>query len=78
MYMKMEELGWKENHWIEAIGIEDTEKNIINERQGLKIWEIYIKELYNGANATDDLEVKVEEEIDADEKGPYILHSELE
>jgi len=76
--MKMEELGWKENHWIEAIGIEDTEKNIINERQGLKIWENYIKELCNGANATYDLEVEVEEEVDADEKGLYILHSELE
>jgi len=32
MYMKMEELGWKENHGVEAIGIEDTKKNIIDER----------------------------------------------
>jgi len=38
----------------------------------------YIKELCNGATATDDLEVEVEEGVDADEKGPYILHSELE
>jgi len=44
----------------------------------MKIWENYIKELRNGANATDDLEVEVEGEVDADEKDPYILHSELE
>jgi hypothetical protein len=40
--------------------------------------ENYIKELCNGANTTDNLEVKVEGEGDEDEKGPYILHSELE
>jgi hypothetical protein len=33
MYMKTEELGWKENHGIETIGIEDTEENIIDVRQ---------------------------------------------
>ena len=42
MYMKTEELGWKENHGIETIGNEDTEENIIGERQVLKIWENYI------------------------------------
>jgi hypothetical protein len=42
------------------------------------MWENYIKELCSGAYATDDLEVEVEGEVDADEKGPYILHSELE
>jgi hypothetical protein len=78
MYMKAEELGWKENHGIETIGIEDIEDNVINERQVLKIWENYIKKLCNGADATEDLEVKVKEEVGADEKCPYILHSELE
>jgi len=37
-----------------------------------------MKGLCNGANATDDLEVKVEGEVDAAEKGPYVSHSELE
>jgi hypothetical protein len=44
----------------------------------LKIWENYITEHYNPANQPEHLEVKPEEEVDEDEKGPYILQSEVE
>jgi hypothetical protein len=44
----------------------------------LKIWENYITELHDRPNRPETLEVKLEEEADADEKGPYILQSEVE
>jgi hypothetical protein len=44
----------------------------------LKIWENYITELYDRPNRPETLEVEPEEEVDADEKGPYILQSEVE
>ena len=44
----------------------------------LKIWENYITELYDQPNRPETLEVKPEEQVDADEKGPYILQSEVE
>jgi hypothetical protein len=39
MYMKTKELGWKENHGIQNIGIEDSQGNIIDQRLVLQIWE---------------------------------------
>ena len=44
----------------------------------LKIWENYVTELYDRPNQPETLEVKPEEEVDTDEKGPYILQSEVE
>jgi hypothetical protein len=44
----------------------------------LKIWENYITELYDRPIRPENLEVRPEEEVDADEKGPYILQSEVE
>jgi hypothetical protein len=44
----------------------------------LKIWENYITELHDRPNRPETLEVEPEEEVDGDEKGPYILHSEVE
>jgi hypothetical protein len=44
----------------------------------LKIWENYISELHDRPNRPETLEVEPEEEVDADEKGPYILQSEVE
>jgi len=44
----------------------------------LKIWENYITELYDRPNRPETLDVEPEEEADTDEKGPYILQSELE
>ena len=44
----------------------------------LKIWENYITELYHRPNRPETLELKPEGEIDTDEKGPYILQSEVE
>jgi hypothetical protein len=44
----------------------------------LKIWENYITELHDQPNRPQTLEVEPKEEVDADEKGPYILQSEVE
>jgi len=44
----------------------------------LKIWENYITELYDRPNQPEALEAETEEEVDTDEKGPYILQSEVE
>jgi hypothetical protein len=43
----------------------------------LKIWKNYITELHDRPNWHETLEVKPEEEVNADEKGPYILQSEV-
>jgi hypothetical protein len=79
MYMKTKELGWKENHRIQNIGIEDSQGNIIiDHTRVLQFWENYITEPYDRANRPERLEVEPEEEIDEDEKGPYILLSKVE
>ena len=46
----------------------------------IKIWENYeyITEICNRTNRPENLEVEPEEEVDADEKGRYILKSEVE
>jgi hypothetical protein len=44
----------------------------------LKIWEYYITELQDQPNRPVTLEVEPEEEVDADEKGPYTLQNEVE
>ena len=38
----------------------------------------YVTELYDRLNRPETLEVQPEEEVDTDEKGPYILQSEVE
>jgi hypothetical protein len=77
--MKTKELGWKENHGIQNIGIADSEGNIIiDQRRVLQIWENYITEFYVQANRPEHLEVEPEAEVDEDDKGPYILQSEVE
>ena len=77
--MKTKELGWNETQGIQSIGIEDSKGNRIeDQRQVLKIWEIYITELYDRPNRPETLEVEPEEEADTDEKGPHILQSEME
>jgi hypothetical protein len=46
MYIKTKELGWKENHGIQNVGIAYSQGNIIiDKRRVLKIWENYITEL---------------------------------
>ena len=48
MYMKTNELGWKETQGIQNIGIEDSQGNrVVEQNQVLKIWENYITELYD-------------------------------
>jgi len=72
-------LGWKETQWSQNIGIEDSQgKRIVEQSQVLKIWENYITELHDRPNRPATLEVEPEEEVDPDEKGPYILWSEVE
>ena len=81
MYMKRKELGWKETQGIQNIGIEDSQRNrIVDQKQVLKIWENYVTEVYeyDRPNRPETLEVEPEEEVDTDEKGPYILLSEVE
>jgi hypothetical protein len=79
MYMKTKELSWKETQGIQNTGIEDSQGNrIVEQSQVLKIWENYITELYDRPNRPETLEVELEEEVDTDEKGPYILQSEVE
>jgi hypothetical protein len=46
--------------------------------QVLKIWKNYITELCDRPNRPETLEVEPEEEVDTDEKGPYILQTEVE
>jgi hypothetical protein len=76
MYMKAKQLGWKENHGIQNIGIEDSQGNIIiDQRRLLQILENYITELFYRANRSEHLEVEPEAE---DEKGPYTLLREAE
>jgi hypothetical protein len=73
------ELGWKKTQGIQNIAIEDSQgKRITEQIQVLKIWENYITELRDQPNRLEMLEVEPEEEVDADEKGPYILQSEVE
>ena len=44
----------------------------------MKIWENYVTALCDRPNRPETLEVEPEEEVDTDEKGPYILQSEVE
>jgi len=74
MYMKKKELGWKETQGIQNICIEYSQGNrIVCQSQVLKFWQNYITELYDRPNRPETLEVETEEEVDTDEKGPYIL-----
>ena len=69
---------WKETQGIQNIGIEVSQGNrIVDQKQVLKIWENYFTELYDRPNRPETLEVEPEE-VDIDEKGPYILQSEVE
>jgi len=59
---------------IQNIGIDDSQGNrIVDQRQMLKIWEKYVRELYNRPNRPETLEDEPEEEVDTNEKGPYTL-----
>ena len=74
-----QELSWKETQGIQNIGSKDAQGNrIIDQNQVLKIWENYTTELYDQSNRPELLEIELEEEENMDEKGPYILHSEVE
>jgi hypothetical protein len=58
VHMKTRELGRKENHVIQNIGIEESTGSIIvDKRQALNIWENNIMDLYNPPNRPETLEV---------------------
>jgi len=77
-YVKTKDPGWKEIQGIQNIGIKDSRQNrIVDQSQVPKIWDNYITELYDRPNRPETLEVELEEEVDTDEKGPYILQSEV-
>ena len=79
MHKKAKKLVWKENRGIQNIDTADSQENIIvDHRQVLKIWENYITELYNRPFRPEIQEVKPEGEVYAENKCPYILHSEEE
>jgi len=64
----------KENNRIQNIDIEESKGNIIVDRRELqKIWENRIIEIHDRSNRPENLEVGHEEDVDADEEGPYIL-----
>ena len=78
MYMKTKELGSKDTQGIQNIGIEDYQGDrIVDQKKVLKIWENYVTELYDRPNRPETLEVEPEEEVDTDEKVPYILQSQV-
>ena len=78
-YMKTEEQNWKENHGIQNIGTEESKGNItVDVRQVLKILENYSTEPYDRTKWPADLEFELEEEVDADKRGPYNWQSEDE
>jgi hypothetical protein len=67
--MKRSELGWKENHGIQNIGIEDSTGDIrVDKGQTQNIRENHITELYDRTNRPENLVVEPEEELDAEEK----------
>ena len=61
---------------IQNIGIKDSQGNRVVDRakSSAEFWKNYITELYNRPETPD---LKPEEEVDTDEKGPYILQSEV-
>jgi hypothetical protein len=72
MYTKTKELG-KKNNGIQNIRIEYSQEYVtVDQRQVLEIWKNYLTELYDHPNRPENLNVELEEEMDAS-KGPYIL-----
>jgi hypothetical protein len=77
--LRAKELGRKESNGIRTVGIENSQGNVIDDqKEVLKIWEIYFEELYDRANRPEKLNVEPEEEIDEDHRGPHKLRSEVE
>jgi hypothetical protein len=50
---------------------------IVDQKQVLKIWEIYVEQLYDRASRPENRNVE-SEEVDEDHKGPHILLSVVE
>jgi hypothetical protein len=79
MNRKAKEFDRKETNGIQTVGIENSQGNVIvDKKQVLKMWEIYVEELYDRDNRPENLNVEPEEEVDEDHKGLHILRSEVE
>jgi hypothetical protein len=79
MCVKTKELGLKKKIMAFKTLASDSEGNItVDRRQVLKVWENYVTKLCDQANRPEIVEAETEEEMDPDEKGPYIMHSEVE
>jgi len=75
--MKTKELGWKETQGVQNTGIEDSQGNrTVQESQSEKLGELYYKTI-DRPFRPEILEVDPGEEVNTDEKGPYILQSEV-
>jgi hypothetical protein len=62
MHRKAKELDRKKNNGIRTVGIEDTHGNMmVDQKQVLTIWDIYVEELYDRANRPENLNMKPEE-----------------
>jgi hypothetical protein len=56
--------------------MEDCQGNaIVDYRHVLKIWENFTTQLFERANRPENLEFKTQEEVDEDNRDPYILQS---
>ena len=72
----MKDLSWKERHGIQNNGTERSKGNIIaDSRQVLTVWVNYITQLYGQCNWPENLKGEPQKEVDADERGLYILRS---
>ena len=74
MYQKPQQLGGRSNKAIRTFGIEDNQGNIVTvHRQALRIWEKYIKDLYDSENRPLVTAFEAEDELDESDEGPTIL-----
>jgi hypothetical protein len=59
MYRKANVLDRKEHNGIRTVGIEDSQENMItDQKQVLKIWKIYVENLYDRANRPENLNME--------------------
>lgn len=72
--MKKNGICWKETHGIQILGISDPQGNIKDgQRHVLQILESYVAELYDRNYRPKNLGAETEDEVNRDEKYPYIL-----
>ena len=59
IYQKAQQLGGRTSKAIWTFGIEENQGNIVNEHlQALRIWEKYIKDIYDSENRPKDIAIE--------------------